>query len=185
MYAENKLPHHKSFLTAVSSLRLTTPGLKSGLAYLFKVHAIKEWTVWKLGGGGWKGRIELGRGRAAMLPCFYWLPISPDTSASSAVAIGNHAAASRPVHQRLHCAGRHRSSSPCLSLSLSPRSCIPSSSASSRRSRTWMTSTWTTDRSWSKLRTSSPESSSSSESNSKYVRLIQQIQPTLLPNTER
>lgn len=54
-----------------------------------------------------------------MLLCFYWLPISPDTSASSAVAMGNQAAASRPVHQQLHCAGRQLFSSPCLSLSLS------------------------------------------------------------------
>jgi len=51
-----------------------------------------------------------------------------------------------------------------LSLSLFPSSCTPSSSASKRRSRTWTTSTWGADRSWNKLRTSSPESSSSSES---------------------
>lgn len=30
----------------------------------------------------------------------YWLPISPDTSASSAVAMGNQAGVSRRVHQR-------------------------------------------------------------------------------------
>lgn len=57
-----------------------------------------------------------------MLPCSYWLTVSLDTSASSAVAMGNQAAASwRPVHQRLHCTERHLSSSPppvCFSLSL-------------------------------------------------------------------
>lgn len=50
-------------------------------------------------------------------PRFHWPHSSPDASAFSAVARGNHAAASQPVHQR----PRHDSASthPPLSLSLS------------------------------------------------------------------
>lgn len=52
-----------------------------------------------------------------------------------------------------------------LSLSFSPHSCMPSFSALKRRSRTLTTSTWGAGRSWSRLRTSSPESWNLSESN--------------------
>lgn len=147
----------------MSGLMLTASRLTSGLAYLFNVHAVKEWTVYKLEGAERKKRNEQER---EGLPCCcasIGCPFSPDASASNAVAMGNQGAGSRPVHQRLHCTGWQLSSSPSLSPCLSPRSCMPSSSASKRRSRMWTTSTWGAGRSWSKLRTSSPESSSSSE----------------------
>lgn len=162
----------------------TTPQLKSGLAYLFKAHAVKEWTVRKLGRKEEEWAEEREGCHVAML--LYWLPISPDTSASSAVAMGNQAGVSRRVHQRPSLPPNRLSVSPSL---CSPRSCMPSSSASKRRSRTWTTSTWGADRSWNKLRTSSPESSSSSESSkrpeerdgrvSRYAGTLQQTQSAL------
>lgn len=58
-------------------------------------------------------------GRASMLPCFHWPRFPPDTSASSAVATGDQAAARRPVHQRVHCDRASPHSPTPLSLSLS------------------------------------------------------------------
>lgn len=98
---------------------LTASGLTSGLAYLFNVHALKEWTVFKLEGVERKKRNEPER---EGLPCCcasIGCPFSPDASASNAVAMGNQGAGSRPVHQRLRCTGWQLSSSPSLSLSLS------------------------------------------------------------------
>ncbi|TWW68596.1 Kinesin-like protein KIF3C [Takifugu flavidus] len=43
------------------------------------------------------------RGPPSMPPRFHWPHISPDTSASSAVARGNHAAASQPLYAKLQC----------------------------------------------------------------------------------
>lgn len=60
-------------------------------------------------------------GRASMLPCFHWPRFPPDTSASSAVATGDQAAARRPVHQRVHCDRASPHSPTPLSLSLSSK----------------------------------------------------------------
>lgn len=57
------------------------------------------------------------RGPPSMPPRFHWPHISPDASASSAVARGNHAAASQPVHQRLRRDSASTHSPPPLSLS--------------------------------------------------------------------
>lgn len=89
-------------------------GLESGLTYLCE--ALDE----SLGDAGGKRSNELKGGWAAMFVYSYWLANSPDTSASSAVAMGNQAAASwRPVYHWIHCTRRHLCFSPSLFASLS------------------------------------------------------------------
>lgn len=78
-------------VSKLQSLQCHDSQLKSGFAFMFEASGeVKEWTVWNL---------RRNQEEELEEESSHWLACSPDTSASSAVAMGNRAAAScRPVH---------------------------------------------------------------------------------------